>query len=72
MLGRNEEEQCRDGQTDESETLLEPWVHRFGAKGLESRHAKLAVGAASTIAVFLAETQMKNRPLLLPFLRRCR
>ena len=27
-----------------------------GAKGLQSRHAKLAVGAASTLAVFLAET----------------
>ena len=27
-----------------------------GAKGLSSRHAKLAVGAASTLAVFLAET----------------
>jgi hypothetical protein len=27
-----------------------------GAKGLGSRHAKLAVGAASTLAVFLAET----------------
>ncbi|MEW5980714.1 MAG: abortive infection family protein [Acidobacteriota bacterium] len=27
-----------------------------GAKGLTSRHAKLAVGAASTLAVFLAET----------------
>ncbi len=27
-----------------------------GAKGLKSRHAKLAVGAASTLAVFLAET----------------
>jgi len=27
-----------------------------GARGLESRHAKLAVGAASTLAVFLAET----------------
>ena len=26
------------------------------AKGLTSRHAKLAVGAASTLAVFLAET----------------
>ena len=26
------------------------------AKGLEPRHAKLAVGAASTLAVFLAET----------------
>ena len=27
-----------------------------GSKGLSSRHAKLAVGAASTLAVFLAET----------------
>jgi hypothetical protein len=27
-----------------------------GAKGLGPRHAKLAVGAASTLAVFLAET----------------
>ena len=27
-----------------------------GAKGLQSRHAKLAVGAASTLAVFLTET----------------
>jgi hypothetical protein len=27
-----------------------------GAKGLQSRHAKLAVGAASTLAVFPAET----------------
>ncbi|MHB8563830.1 MAG: abortive infection family protein, partial [Acidiferrobacteraceae bacterium] len=27
-----------------------------GAKGLQSRHAKLAVGAASTLAVFLSET----------------
>lgn len=27
-----------------------------GAKGLDSRHAKLAVGAASTLAVFLTET----------------
>ena len=27
-----------------------------GAKGLSSRHAKLAVGSASTLAVFLAET----------------
>jgi len=27
-----------------------------GAKGLDSRHAKLAVGAASTLAVFLVET----------------
>jgi AbiJ N-terminal domain 3/Abortive infection C-terminus len=29
---------------------------RAGAKGLGARHAKLAVGAASTLAVFLAET----------------
>lgn len=28
----------------------------MGAKGLQSRHAKLAVGAASTLAVFLVET----------------
>ncbi len=27
-----------------------------GARGLQARHAKLAVGAASTLAVFLAET----------------
>jgi len=27
-----------------------------GAKGLQSRHAKLAVGAASTLAVFFSET----------------
>jgi hypothetical protein len=32
-----------------------------GAKGLQSRHAKLAVGAASTLAVFLAETH-NERP----------
>lgn len=31
-----------------------------GAKGLQSRHAKLAVGAASTLAVFLAETHNKR------------
>lgn len=31
------------------------------AKGLQSRHAKLAVGAASTLAVFLAETH-NDRP----------
>ena len=31
-----------------------------GAKGLTSRHAKLAVGAASTLAVFLAETHNEN------------
>ena len=29
---------------------------RAGSKGLDSRHAKLAVGAASTLAVFLVET----------------
>ena len=32
-----------------------------GAKGLQSRHAKLAVGAASTLAVFLAETHNDRR-----------
>jgi hypothetical protein len=32
-----------------------------GSKGLQSRHAKLAVGAASTLAVFLAETH-NERP----------
>jgi hypothetical protein len=32
-----------------------------GAKGLQLRHAKLAVGAASTLAVFLAETH-NERP----------
>lgn len=32
-----------------------------GAKGLQSRHAKLVVGAASTLAVFLAETH-NERP----------
>ena len=32
-----------------------------GTKGLSSRHAKLAVGAASTLAVFLAETH-NDRP----------
>ena len=32
-----------------------------GTKGLSSRHAKLAVGAASTLAVFLAETH-NERP----------
>lgn len=32
-----------------------------GAKGLQSRHAKLAVGAASTLAVFLTETH-NERP----------
>ncbi len=31
-----------------------------GAKGLNSRHAKLAVGAASTLAVFLAETHSEK------------
>jgi hypothetical protein len=31
-----------------------------GAKGLSPRHAKLAVGAASTLAVFLAETHNEN------------
>jgi hypothetical protein len=33
-----------------------------GTGGLSSRHAKLAVGAASTLAVFLVETH-KIRPL---------
>lgn len=33
-----------------------------GAKGLGSRHAKLAVGAASTLAVFLAETHIEKPP----------
>jgi hypothetical protein len=33
-----------------------------GAKGLSSRHAKLAVGAASTLAVFLAETHNEKPP----------
>jgi Abortive infection C-terminus len=33
-----------------------------GAKGLGSRHAKLAVGAASTLAVFLTETHNERRP----------
>ena len=32
------------------------------AKGLGSRHAKLAVGAASTLAVFLAETHNERPP----------
>ena len=32
-----------------------------GAKGLQARHAKLAVGAASTLAVFLAETHDERR-----------
>lgn len=32
-----------------------------GAKGLQARHAKLAVGAASTLAVFLAETHDARR-----------
>lgn len=31
-----------------------------GSKGLQSRHAKLAVGAASTLAVFLTETHGEN------------
>lgn len=35
------------------------------AKGLQSRHAKLAVGAASTLAVFLAETH-NARPMSIP------
>lgn len=34
-----------------------------GAKGMQPRHAKLAVGAASTLAVFLAETH-NERPKL--------
>lgn len=33
-----------------------------GAKGLPPRHAKLAVGAASTLAVFLAETHNERAP----------
>jgi hypothetical protein len=33
-----------------------------GAKGLQPRHAKLAVGAASTLAVFLAETHSERAP----------
>jgi len=33
-----------------------------GSKGLQARHAKLAVGAASTLAVFLAETHAERRP----------
>ena len=33
------------------------------AKGLTSRHAKLAVGAASTLAVFLTETHLEQRNL---------
>ena len=32
-----------------------------GSKGLQPRHAKLAVGAASTLAVFLAETHNDRR-----------
>ena len=32
------------------------------AKGLEPRHAKLAVGAASTLAVFLVKTHNARRP----------
>lgn len=35
------------------------------AKGLQSRHGKLAVGAASTLAVFLAETH-NARPMSIP------
>ena len=31
-------------------------IRAAGSKGLIPRHAKLAVGAASTLAVFLAET----------------
>ena len=33
---------------------------KAGTKGLSSRHAKLAVGAASTLAVFLVETHQKR------------
>ncbi|MBN9427945.1 MAG: abortive infection family protein [Burkholderiales bacterium] len=33
-----------------------------GAKGLQPRHAKLAIGAASTLAVFLVETHNAQRP----------
>jgi hypothetical protein len=37
-----------------------------GSRGLQSRHARLAVGAASTLSVFLAETHqariLKNAP----------
>lgn len=33
-----------------------------GSKGLDARHAKLAVGAASTLAVFLAETHNEQQP----------
>jgi hypothetical protein len=32
-----------------------------GAKGLQARHARLAVGAASTLAVFLAETHVARK-----------
>jgi hypothetical protein len=35
-----------------------------GSKGLGSRHAKLAVGAASTLAVFLTETHNDRPPPL--------
>lgn len=34
-----------------------------GSKGMQPRHAKLAVGAASTLAVFLAETHNERRKL---------
>lgn len=33
-----------------------------GSKGLQARHARLAVGAASTLAVFLAETHADRMP----------
>jgi hypothetical protein len=33
-----------------------------GSKGLQPRHAKLAVSAASTLAVFLAETHNEREP----------
>lgn len=33
-----------------------------GSKGLKPRHAKLAVGAASTLAVFLSETHVERIP----------
>ena len=33
-----------------------------GSKGLQPRHAKLAVGAASTLAVFLTETHRDRTP----------
>lgn len=32
-----------------------------GTKGLQARHAKLAVGAASTLAIFLAETHNNSQ-----------